>query len=76
MISDEFMIKTVATHKLMMTVKNYLDDVMMKVMLKLIMINNHENGNDKLKSPLGDGLPVDAGCINRFAAHHVPFWHN
>jgi hypothetical protein len=27
------------------------------------------------RARLGDGLPVDAGCINRSAAHHVPFWH-
>ena len=27
------------------------------------------------RAPLGDGLPVDAGYINRRASHHVPFWH-
>jgi hypothetical protein len=30
----------VVTHKIMMSVKNYLGSVMMNVMLKLIMINN------------------------------------
>jgi len=48
---------------------------MMKVMLKLIMINNMGTEMISWRAPLGDGLPVDAGCINRSAAHHVPFWH-
>jgi len=56
----------------MMTVKNYFGDAMMKVMLKLIMINNTRTEMISWRAPLGDGLPVDAGCINRSAAHHVP----
>ena len=48
---------------------------MMKVTLKVIMINNVGTEMISWRAPLGDGLPVDAGCINRSAAHHVPFWH-
>jgi hypothetical protein len=51
------------THKLTMIVKKYLGDVMMKIMLKVIMINNMMTEMMKLKWLLGDGLPVDAAVL-------------
>ena len=51
------------THKLIMIVDKYLGDVMMKIMLKVIMINNMMTEIMKLKRPLGDALPVAAGAV-------------